>query len=81
MTIDDLIRILIACSGESDADLGGDILDVPFTDLGYDSLAMLESSVQIEKEFGVRVPEDRVAALETPRELLDLVNEDLVGSL
>jgi minimal PKS acyl carrier protein len=74
MTLDDLRRILIASGGESDADMSGDILDVPFADLGYDSLALIESAAQIGQEFGVTLPDERVIGLETPRELLDLVN-------
>ena len=74
MTLDDLRRVLIASGGESDADMGGDILDVPFADLGYDSLALIESAAQIGQEFGVDLPDERVIALETPRELLGLVN-------
>ena len=77
MTIDDLRRVLLACGGESDVDMSGDILDVRFEDLGYDSLALIESAAQIGQEFGVQLPDERVIALETPRELLGLVNASL----
>jgi minimal PKS acyl carrier protein len=80
MTIDDLRRILIACAGETDAVANGDFSDVPFEELGYDSLALLESAARIEQEFGVQVPEDRIHDLQTPREVLDLVNGALVDA-
>lgn len=75
ISIDDLRRILVACAGEDDGiDLSGDILDVHFTDLGYDSLALMESAARIERDYGVALADDVLADASTPRELLDLVN-------
>lgn len=78
LTLDDLRRILITCAGEGDAaDLSGDILDVPFDDLGYDSLARMESTALIERQYGVELPDESVAEAATPRALVDLVNSAL----
>ncbi|MEU6351694.1 acyl carrier protein [Streptomyces sp. NPDC047072] len=75
MTIDDLRGTLIACAGEEDSSaLHGDILDVPFDELGYDSLALMESAAKIERDYGIALPEEAVAEAETPRALLRLVN-------
>ncbi|MGA4838289.1 acyl carrier protein [Streptomyces sp. G45] len=75
MTLDTLRDTLVACAGEDDTiDLSGDILDTPFDDLGYDSLALMESAARIEREYGITLPEEAVAEAGTPRELLDLVN-------
>ncbi|MGW0466461.1 acyl carrier protein [Streptomyces sp. NPDC003027] len=75
MTLDDLRRILVACAGEDDGiDLSGDILDLTFEDLGYDSLALMESAARIKQEYGVDLSDDDVAEVETPRALLDIVN-------
>ncbi|MFJ8469279.1 acyl carrier protein [Streptomyces swartbergensis] len=75
MTLDDLRRILVACAGEDDGiDLTGDILDTAFEDLGYDSLALMESAARIKQEYGVDLSDDDVADVETPRALLDIVN-------
>ncbi|MFF8380345.1 acyl carrier protein [Streptomyces sp. NPDC015661] len=75
LTLDALRTILVACAGEDDsADLSGDILDVTFEDLGYDSLALMESAARIEREFGVSLDDDDVNEALTPRLLLDLVN-------
>ncbi|MEV4498043.1 acyl carrier protein [Micromonospora arborensis] len=72
--------ILRECAGEDDAaDLQGDILDVPFSDLGYDSLALLETASVIQRRFGARLADDAVTRAETPRALLDLTNETLAG--
>ena len=50
MTLDDLRTLLIACAGADEgSDLSGDILDTPFEDLGYDSLALMETAARIEK--------------------------------
>jgi minimal PKS acyl carrier protein len=74
MTIDDLRKILIACAGESDGVLDGDIRDVDFDDLGYDSLALMETAARIKSDFGITIPDEQIPQLRTPGELLDLVN-------
>ena len=80
ITIDDLRRILAACAGSDDeVDLNGDILDLPFEDLGYDSLALMETAAVIGREFGVAIPDDELGDLDTPRAMLDRVH-DLVGT-
>ncbi|MGX8904937.1 acyl carrier protein [Streptomyces netropsis] len=78
MTIDDLRRVLIECAGETDdGSLSGDIQDQDFASLGYDSLALMETAARITAEFGVQIPDERIAELRTPREVLDLVNDSL----
>ncbi len=72
-------RVTRASVGVDDGvDLDGDILDTPFTDLGYDSLAVLEIANKVEKEFDVGLPEDKVGELDTPRAFIDYVN-GLIG--
>jgi act minimal PKS acyl carrier protein len=79
-TMDDLRRVMKAAVGVDDSvDLEADILDVGFTELGYDSLAMLEIASKIEKEFPARLPDDAVGDLRTPRLLVDHVNTQLAG--
>ncbi|HEV2780500.1 MAG TPA: acyl carrier protein [Actinophytocola sp.] len=71
----DLRRILRACAGaEQGVDLDGDILDVTFDDLGYDSLAVMETASMITREYGVAIDEDALLEATTPRLLIDLVN-------
>ncbi|QHC33304.1 acyl carrier protein [Streptomyces sp. HF10] len=70
-----LVQIIRECAGDSDEqDLDGDILDVTFQDLGYDSLALLEISAKIEQDFGVSVPEGEI---KTPRNTLQLINSKI----
>ncbi|MCC3767138.1 acyl carrier protein [Streptomyces sp. UNOC14_S4] len=80
MDIDTLRRILADCAGEDEStDPHGDILDVPFEDLGYDSLALMESAARIKQDYGCDVSDDLLAELRTPRALLDLVNSSLAA--
>jgi act minimal PKS acyl carrier protein len=74
-TIDDLRRILRAAAGE--VDLDSDILDVTFIDLGYDSVALLETSRRIELERSVELGDSTVNDAHTPRALLAVVNGQL----
>lgn len=76
MTFEDLRRILIECAGLAyGVDFAEDILDTDFAELGYDSLALMEAAARIKQEFGVDIPDDQIAALKTPRAMLDTVNE------
>ncbi|MBD0745902.1 acyl carrier protein [Streptomyces sp. CBMA152] len=82
MTIADLTRILRECAGEDEGvDLDGDILDIPFAELGYDSLALLEASSRLEREVGVKLSDDAVSEAETPRLLLAAVNEAVLAAV
>jgi minimal PKS acyl carrier protein len=80
MTLDDLRRILRRAAGEAEgADLDGDILDTEFAELGYDSIALMETGGQIERERGIRLDDDTMTSVPTPRALLALVNQRLAG--
>ncbi len=68
-----------SAGGDEVADPGADFLDTPFEDLGYDSLALLETVGEIERVHGVALSEEVVGEVSTPRELLDLVNEHLAA--
>ncbi|WP_199510889.1 acyl carrier protein [Nucisporomicrobium flavum] len=78
-TIDDLRRILRQCAGEEEQSLDGDILERSFDELGYDSLALLETTSRISKEFSVKLSDDIAAEVDTPGELLAFVNEKLAA--
>jgi act minimal PKS acyl carrier protein len=79
LTIEDLRGILIACAGGDDAELTGDIALAPFEDLGYDSLALIETSAQLKRDYGVVIPDELITEVRTPRQLLDLVNQQLAA--
>ncbi|AXE89726.1 acyl carrier protein [Streptomyces sp. Go-475] len=77
-TLDDLRRILTEGAGADESvDLDGDILDVPFESLGYESLALLETGSRIEREYGISLDEEALAIVNTPRALLSSVNAQL----
>jgi len=83
-TLDDLRRILREGAGESESEaagLDGDILDSTFEDLGYESLALLETGGRIEREFGAALDDEALRADATPRALIELVNAHLGGSV
>jgi minimal PKS acyl carrier protein len=77
-TLDDLKQVLRTAAGEDESvDLDGDILDTDFGELGYDSLAIVETAGIIEREFGVQLPDDEVSQRHTPGEFIALVNSAL----
>ncbi|MFE7767745.1 acyl carrier protein [Streptomyces sp. NPDC057438] len=81
LSIDDFTRILRESAGEDEGvDLSGDIADVSFTDLGYDSLALLEVAGRITRAYGVALPDEDLDGAETPRAFVELVNSSLSGS-
>jgi act minimal PKS acyl carrier protein len=83
-TLDDVRRIMRNCAGAPDGDgpgLDGDIAHVRFTDLGYDSLAMLEMAAHVQQEFGIRIPDDAIEEMTTPQAAVDYVNRRFAGEL
>lgn len=75
ITLDDLRRILREGAGADEAvDLDSDILDAEFADLGYDSLALMETAARIHREYGITLDDEATLAATTPRELLSVVN-------
>lgn len=77
-TLQDLTAKLRECAGVEEAvDLGGEVLDTPFVELGYDSLALLQVTGVLKRELDVDLVDDAVAEVETPRLLLKMVNEAL----
>jgi minimal PKS acyl carrier protein len=51
--------------------------DQPFDELGYDSLALLETHSRIKRDYGVKISEDDFGHVRTPQELVDFVNTRL----
>lgn len=71
----DLARMLRESAGEDEGvDLDGDVQDVPFVELGYDSLALLQVTGQVSRELGVALSEEDIVDADTPRSLLALIN-------
>jgi minimal PKS acyl carrier protein len=70
-TLDDLRDIMHTAGGIQP---GEGFADVPFTDLGYDSLAVLEISGRIAERIGVRLPEGSLTEDTTPVQTATYVN-------
>ncbi|MEV5156267.1 acyl carrier protein [Streptomyces werraensis] len=78
LQLTELTALLRTCAGEEDGtDLDGDVLDIPFPDLGYDSLALLQVTGIIERDHDITLDEEALDEAETPRQYLDLVNHAL----
>jgi minimal PKS acyl carrier protein len=81
-TLDDLKQVLRDAAGEDESvDLDGGIMDTEFGELGYDSLAILETASHIERGLGVQLPEDEVGKQQTPREFIEFVNSVLAAKV
>jgi minimal PKS acyl carrier protein len=79
-TPDKLREIMHACAGPGDhPELDGEFLDIPYTDLEFDSLAVLELATRIQQDLGVPFPDDAVAEMETPRNVLQYVNQKIAA--
>jgi minimal PKS acyl carrier protein len=81
ITLTELQDILRECAGEDEsAQPLEQTADQPFDQLGYDSLALLETHSRIECDFGIDLPEDEVGAIKTPASLVHYVNTRLAAS-
>ena len=75
---EDLKRILLDGAGADEGvDLDGDVLDTSFEELGYESLALLETAGRVEREYGVKLDDSVLTNSVTPRTLIDVVNAQL----
>ncbi len=77
--VEDLKSILQEVASEKSAALEGDVLDVPFCDLGYDSLAVIQVMSEIENVQNVKLPDSALGQMRTPRDALEYVR-GLAGS-
>ncbi|MFJ1902124.1 MULTISPECIES: acyl carrier protein [unclassified Streptomyces] len=82
LELTELTALLRACAGEGEGiDLDGDVLDTLFLDLGYDSLALLQATGVIERDYDVLLDEEALDDAETPRQYLALVNRALAARI
>jgi minimal PKS acyl carrier protein len=79
-TLDDVRRLIRASAGESETDLDGNIGDITFEELGYDSLAVLEMAARIRQEYGVPMPDEAVEEMKTPLDAVDYMNQRLAAT-
>lgn len=80
MTLRDLQEIMRECAGEDESSASlEDAADEAFIDLGYDSLALLETQSRVKREYGVAFSEDDLAHITTPREFVEFFNSLLAA--
>jgi minimal PKS acyl carrier protein len=81
-SVHDLKRLLREAAGEADGiDLDGDIADQTFEDLGYDSVALLETSGLIRRDYGVDLVDEAIfEEAGTLGALAEIVNKELTAA-
>lgn len=80
LTLERLAKFMADCGDRDPAaetSLDGDIGNVSFDELGFDSLALFNTCVEIESVYPVQLPLDDVLTAETPNGLVELVNQHL----
>lgn len=81
ITMDDVKRALVEGSGVSEGgDLDRDLTVKTFRDMGYDSLAVLETGLRLSRENNIEIDDEVFTDLETPAQLLDVVNSALAAA-
>lgn len=77
-TVADLRDIMSASVGvEDDVHFDGEHLQTDFADLGFDSLALLELASQVQRRYGVPIPDEAVQEMSTPAAAVAYVNARL----
>jgi act minimal PKS acyl carrier protein len=80
-TVRDLQDIMRECAGEDEsAQPLEQAADETFANLGYDSIALLETQSRINRNYGVEISEDDLADLATPREMVEFLNTRLAAA-
>jgi act minimal PKS acyl carrier protein len=75
-TLADLNKIMRESGGnDGPSHLDDDAAQATFSDLGYDSLAVLEIAARIGQDFPVYLSDDDVGQLATPRDTVMVVNK------
>jgi len=80
-TIVKLKEIMLSTADGAGLELEGDFLDKPFPDLDFDSLAVLELATRVQQDYDLTIPDEAVAELTTPRDVLDYVTRRLGESV
>ncbi len=74
VSAEDVLAVLIECAGAPDQLPEGDIAELTFDDLGYDSLALIEAATRLSERFGANIPDHEIASLTTLGDLASRAN-------
>jgi acyl carrier protein len=80
LTIERLAKLMKQCGDRDPAaelELDESNGQVSFEELGFDSLSLFNTCLQIENAYSVELSIDDVLAAQTPDDLVDLVNRQL----
>lgn len=76
ITVETLMQILDRAGGsDENGNISGTIEETDFETLGYESLTILEAAGIVEREYGVQLDEAALFGANTPRELVDVINQ------
>lgn len=82
LTLDELKVFLLRSVGDDESiDLSGDIGTTALNDLGFDSLAVIDTTSRLEQHFKIKFSDDDASGLATPQDFLDVVNRQLAPSV
>lgn len=75
LTTDQLRAAMLSSVGDDESiNLNGDYPARDFTELGFDSLALMETCAHLKREYGIIIPDEKLWDLTTPGQLLEWVN-------
>ncbi|MFL6141122.1 MAG: acyl carrier protein [Labedaea sp.] len=75
-TLSQLLEVMRSCAGVEDGvEIDASKADVEFEELGYDSLAVLEIAAQVQRQYGVPMPDECVEHMHTPSEAVNFILE------
>jgi act minimal PKS acyl carrier protein len=78
LALTDLRSVLEGVAGEAeDVTWDESVLDVPFDELGYDSLALVGVIAAVRRDSGAAIPEEAIVTMQTPRAALATLNDHL----
>lgn len=81
-TLTDLVEYVRRGAGEDDPlVLDGRTAETTFAELGYDSIAIMEVMLLVERDLGIKLPDEKADKNATPEQFVDLVNELLSESV
>jgi acyl carrier protein len=77
VVMETLISDLRAMSDQMELDLTGAVItaESSLADLGVDSLNLIDFLASLEKKYRVRIPDDMLAVIETPGDILAALTE------
>jgi len=75
-SVTELNTTIAKCLGnDSGGQVTDDNLDIEFSELGYDSLAVYELMTRLQDDIGLPISDEEIDELTTPRLVIEFVND------